>query len=74
MANVTISIDDDLLKKGRNFARTHNLSLNGLIRRLLKSTVESGSIEWMYEWYSLMDQADASSKGEKWKRSDLYER
>jgi len=74
MANVTISIDDDLLKKGRKFARTHNTSLNALIRRLLKNTVESGSTDWRDEWFSLMDQVNANSKGKKWKRSDLYER
>jgi len=74
MANVTISIDDDLLKKGRKYASKHNTSLNALIRRLLRMTVESESDHWLEECFSLMDQANVSSGGKKWDRGDLYER
>ena len=74
MANVTISIDDDLLKQGRNYARMHSTSLNSLIRHLLRKTVESGSVEWLEECFSLMDLANANSGGKNWSRSDLYER
>jgi ribonuclease D len=74
MANVTLSIDDDLLKKGRKYASKHNTSLNALIRRLLKMTVDSDSDQWLEECFSLMDQTSANSSGNKWKRSDLYER
>ena len=74
MANVTISNEDDLLKKGRKYASKHNTSLNALIRRLLKITVESESDHWLEECFSLMDQANANSDGKKWPRSDLYER
>lgn len=74
MANVTISIDDDLLKKGRKYASKHNTSLNALIRRLLRITVESDSDHWLEECFSLMDQANANSDGKKWERSELYER
>jgi len=74
MANVTLSIDDDLLKKGRTYAAKHNTSLNALIRRLLKITVDSDSNQWLAECFSLMDQTKANSDGKKWLRSDLYER
>ena len=74
MANVTLSIDDDLLKKGRQYASKHNTSLNALIRRLLKMTVESDTDQWLEECFSLMDQTGANSNGNMWKRSDLYER
>ena len=74
MANVTLSIDDDLLKKGRKYASKHNTSLNALIRRLLKMTVESDSDHWLKEGFSLMDQTGANSDGKKWNRGDLYGR
>jgi len=74
MANVTMSIDDDLLKKSRKYAAKHNTSLNALMRRLLKKTVESGSYDWLEECFLLMDQSRGDSGGKKWKRSDLYDR
>lgn len=73
MANVTISIDDDLLKRSRHFARIHNTSLNSLIRRLLKNQVESNSSDWLNECFILMDQMNISSEGKKWYREELYD-
>ena len=40
MANITISIDEALLKAGRKYAEKHQTSINGLIRKLLEETVE----------------------------------
>jgi plasmid stability protein len=74
MANVTISIEDDLLKKGRKYAQKHNTSLNAMIRRLLRKTVESESNHWLDECFSLMDQANVNSGGKKWDRGALYDR
>ena len=74
MANVTMSIDDELLKKSRQYASSRNTSLNALIRQLLKKTVDSNSQEWMNECIFLMDQVGGNSEGKKWIRSDLHER
>ncbi|MCK4764181.1 MAG: hypothetical protein KAW12_18420 [Candidatus Aminicenantes bacterium] len=73
MPNVTISIDDSLLKKGRKYAQLHGTSLNSLIRQLLSKTVESKSADWLDECFRLMDRAKGNSKGEKWQRKDLYD-
>jgi hypothetical protein len=43
MANITISIDEALLKAGRKYAEKHQTSINGLIRKLLEESVESQS-------------------------------
>ena len=43
MPNVTISIDDKLLKKGRKYAEKRGTSLNALIRDLLKKKVDQKS-------------------------------
>lgn len=73
MPNITISLQDDILKAGREYAQKHRLSLNSLIRDLLAKTVvrkKSGS--WIEECFRLMDRAKVKSVQKKWKREDLY--
>ena len=33
MKNITLSIEEDTLKAGRNYAKRHKISLNALIRK-----------------------------------------
>ena len=73
MPNITISLDEELIKKGRQYAAKHKTSINALIRKYLKQTVESQSDDWLDECFGLMDDAGGDSKGERWKREDLYE-
>ena len=72
MANITISIDEILLKKGREYARKHQISLNRLIRKLLSQTVESDRLIWLDECFEIMDKAKGNSRGQVWNREDLY--
>jgi len=72
MKNITLSIDEETLNTGRQYARRHNLSLNSLVRRLLKQSVMKSSALWITESFQIMDKAKASSQGRKWKREDLY--
>jgi hypothetical protein len=73
MPNITISLDEQLLKLGRQYAERHQTSMNALIRNLLEQTVKSDSTQWLDECFSLMDRANASSAGKSWKREDLYD-
>jgi hypothetical protein len=73
MPNVTISIEEDLLKSGRQYAEKHHTSMNALIRNMLEQTVNRDSIQWIEECFSLMDRAGVRSKGKIWKREDLYD-
>lgn len=73
MKNITISLDDKLLEAGRRYAQEHNTSLNALIRQLLGRTVLPSSDNWIEECLSLMDRANANSKGRRWKREELYD-
>jgi len=73
MANITLSIDDDLLKAGREYAKTHNTSLNAMIRELLEKNVNRSSTAWVEECLQLMDSVVADSKGERWTRESLYD-
>lgn len=73
MPNITISMDEDLLKSGRRYAEKRNTSVNALIRKLLEQTVNPQSEEWLDECFNLMDRAGADSGGKTWKREDLYD-
>jgi hypothetical protein len=73
MPNITISIEEKLLKSGRQYAEKHQTSMNALIRTLLEQTVKRDSIQWLDECFALMDRANARSKGKRWKREDLYD-
>ena len=73
MPNITIALDDGLLKAGRQYAKKHNTSVNAIIRKLLEQTVKSQSKDWLDECFKLMDQAEVNSQGKRWKREDLYD-
>ncbi len=73
MPNITISLNEDLLKSGRRYAEKHQTSVNALIRKLLEQTVRSDSNDWIEECFSLMDRAKANSGGRRWKREDVYD-
>ena len=73
MPNITISLDEELLRSGRRYAEKHNTSLNALIRNLLEQTVNPQSTAWLEECFLLMDRANASSHGKRWTREDLYD-
>ena len=73
MPNITISIEESLLKAGRKYAEKHQTSINALIRKLLEETVQSQSKDWLRECFDLMDRAKGNSRGRTWKREDLYD-
>lgn len=72
MPNITISLDEELLKSGRRYAEKRQTSMNALIRKLLEQTVRSQSDDWLEECFRLMDRAGGNSEGRKWYREDLY--
>ena len=73
MPNITISLDQDLLKCGRKYVKKHDTSLNALIREQLRKTVMNQGNEWLEEIFSLMDELKVGTKGPRWKREDLYD-
>jgi hypothetical protein len=70
--NITISLDEELLKSGRDYAQKHQTSMNALIRKLLEQTVRFQSDDWFEECFQLMDRAGGNSEGPKWNREELY--
>jgi hypothetical protein len=73
MPNITISLNEKLIKAGRDYAEKHQTSLNALIRKLLEQTVENDSTIWLDECFEKMDRLNVDSKGKRWKREELYD-
>jgi len=71
MPNITLSIPEDLLREGRQFAQQRGLSLNGLVRELLAESVfkPTGAVDSMVE---RLHQATGDSSGVKIERETLY--
>jgi hypothetical protein len=74
MKNITLAIDEDLLNRGREYAKKNNTSFNALVRELVTRTVKPGTTDWLEDTFALADRANISSKGKKWTREELYDR
>ena len=72
MKNITLALDEKIIRKGRKYATKHNLTLNSLVRKLLEKTVESDSSDWLEEAFRKMDKVKLPAGISKWKREDLY--
>jgi hypothetical protein len=73
MKNITLSMDEELLKAGKKYAREHNTSLNALIRDLVKRTVCPDSSDWFAELKKKIAKAGGCSDGTPWNREDAYD-
>lgn len=74
MKNITLSLDEKELESGRRYAQERGISLNALIRQLLRRTIRSSSDQWLDECFQLMDQANLKGRKLKpWKREELYD-
>jgi len=73
MANLTLSIPDDLLKKARRHAVTKGVSLNALIRGYLNDlTGREEQLSRSAQKFLELSNVHGG-KIKKWKRKDLYE-
>lgn len=73
MPNITISLEESLLKSGRLYAEKRQTSLNALIRKLLEEAVRDPSQDWLEECFTLMDRARGTSRKKRWRREELYD-
>jgi hypothetical protein len=78
MANLTLTIDDDLLAKARQRAAREKTSVNALVRDHLANYARADDEEHARDLIRLMDQIVAedkpSSGGKKWTREEIYDR
>ena len=74
MKNITLSIPEDLIKQGREYATKHGTTLNALIRKLLKSTVQADHQNKANQILDEMKKLKSPLGSVDWRREDLYER
>ena len=74
MKNITLSIDEETLDAGRDYAQRHQTTLNALVRELLVKTVLADRKAAVSEMFRLMDAHPGDSKSRRWTREDLYVR
>jgi len=72
--NVTLALDEGLLKRAQAKAKKMNRSLNALIRDQLIMITSDVSEDVIKEFIQVTDEVAGSSRGKKWSRSELYDR
>lgn len=76
MANVTLSVEEEDLKRARIHAIEQGTSLNAVIRSFVKEYA-AGSERYQRITKSILDRAmrsKASSEGRRWHRDEIYDR
>ena len=76
MANVTLKVDDEILKKARELASRRNTSINAIVRQTLEDLVtkdrsRKAALEGLE---SLWQKTRARIGKKKWTRDELHER
>lgn len=74
MKNITLSIDEETLDAGREYAQRHQKTLNALVRELLVKTVLADRKAAVSEMFRLMDAHPGNSHEGHWTREELYVR
>ncbi len=73
--NITLAIDDDLVKAAREVARAMGKSLNQVIREHLEHLTDRDRAERdMEELRRLSEEGGGRSSGRRWSREDIYDR
>lgn len=73
MANLTLSVDDELLRRGRDYAARRGTSLNGLVRAYLEQMTRPTNDE-VDAMMDRLRSSQGSSGGVRFNRDELYER
>ena len=76
MANLTVTVPDQVLKRARIRAIEHGTSVNAVVSRYLERYAGTGeTADALGEFIELVRRVDASSgpQGRSWRREDLYD-
>lgn len=76
MSNLTITVDDEVLKKARIRALEQGSSVNAVLRELLEAYagVASSQAAAAADLISMSTDAESRRGSSRWTREDLYER
>jgi hypothetical protein len=76
MKNITLSADDEVIAKARIYAKTHNTTLNQLMRDYLKQCIEQFEREAAAEAFLRLTKQCSSQPEEGWRfnREEIHRR
>jgi plasmid stability protein len=76
MSNLTITVEEDTLKKARIRALTEGSSVNEVLRKFLEAYagVSAEQRAALQDLIELSRQAKSRRSGKRWSRDELYER
>jgi hypothetical protein len=72
MKNITLTIDEETLVLGEEYAKRHNMSFDTLVRTFLEKMIKKPSASWLDTMFEEMDRNHVSSEGRKWTKGELY--
>jgi len=73
--NITLAIDDDLVKTARKVAGAMGKSLNQVVREYLEHLTDRDRVERdMEELERLSRESGGHSGGQRWSREEIHER
>jgi hypothetical protein len=72
--NITLSADEEVVRRAREVARTHGKSLNQMVREYIQTLAANADLEKAAdELFALMDEGGGSLQGQRFERGDAYE-
>ena len=76
MANLTVTVDDEVLKRARLRATEQGTSVNAVVRAYLEqyAGTRSAQEQALVKLLALSEQARSKSGRRKWTRDELHER
>jgi hypothetical protein len=73
MENITLTIDEQTLSLGRDYADSNGMSFSALVGQLIAQKVKgTDKKQWLDETLQLLGEAHGNSRGRKWTREELY--
>lgn len=77
MTNLTVTVDEDLLRRARIRALQHGTSVNALLREYLEAYAGEPELKQAMDQFVELareSQAGSGSEGRTWSREDAYDR
>jgi len=72
MGSITITADDHIVEQAREYAARRRISLNEMVCDWLGKLAVKPARGEFDDIFALMDKAQGNSRGQTWKREDLY--
>jgi hypothetical protein len=75
MKNITLAIDDEVLRGARRYAAEHDTTVNALVREYLTGIVdfEKKAAEARKRLVKMSEESEARMGSWKWNRDEIYE-